>query len=204
MIFGTYYENNSYGQFWDWVTLGLRKFLRQNKTKLTSLLDLGTGPYAILSFYAHKLNENCMIIGADHCKELIDYAETINISSKIKFIYSDLFKNINGKFDFIIFNAPYIDLDLGKKLGVLHNENLVKRLSGGKNGIETISNFLLDVKNYLNNDGICALGVNSFYIKDNVIRNLIEKANLNLVSVSRNWFTKANIYIIKYNNKHEM
>jgi release factor glutamine methyltransferase len=199
-----YYENSSYGQFWDWVSLGLRKFLRQHKDKLTSLLDLGTGPYAILSFYAHKLNENCTILGADHCKELIENAEKINTSNKIKFIYSDLFKNIDEKFDFIIFNAPYIDLDFGKKIGVLSNEDLVKRLSGGKNGIETISSFLLDVKNYLNNGGICALGVNSFYIRENIIGNLIEKANLNLVSVSRNWFTKANIYIIKHKNKHEM
>jgi release factor glutamine methyltransferase len=198
-LFGICYENNSYGGYWDWVTIELRNFLRQHKHKLTSLLDLGTGPYGILSLYAHKLNENCKIVGADYCKELIENIETINTSHKIKFIHSDLFKNINEKFDFIVFNAPYIDLDFGEKIGVLQDEMSIKRWSGGKNGIETISRFLFNVKKYINTEGICALGVNEFYVEDKIIIELIEKANLNLQSVSRNMFTKANVYIIKTN-----
>jgi len=196
-LFGIHYKNDTYGGYWDWVTLKIRNYLRQNKHKLTSLLDLGTGPYGILSFYTHKLNNNCTVVGADYCKELIENVNAINTSGKIQFIHSDLFKNISEKYDFIIFNAPYIDQNFGEKLGILKDELSIKRWSGGQNGIETISSFLVNVKNHLNSGGECVLGVNGFYVKDNHIKGLIEKANLKLSSVSRNRFTKANIYIIK-------
>ena len=198
ILFGIYYKNRNYGGYWDWVTLGLRNFLRQNKDSLTKLLDLGTGPYGVLAFYAHKLNCGCKIIGADYCAELIENVNSIDSPKDIKFIHSDLFSNITDKFDFIIFNAPYIDLNFGKSIGVLNNKLSEKRWSGGNGGIETIINFLSSVESYLTTNGLCALGVNGFYVKDKVVRDLIVESNFQLFSVSKNLFTKANIYVLKH------
>ena len=62
-------------------------------------------------------------------------------------IKSDLFEKINGKFDLIVFNPPYLPTD--------ESEPLDSRLAttGGKNGSEIINRFLKQAKNYLKKDG---------------------------------------------------
>jgi len=66
-------------------------------------------------------------------------------------VYSDLFENIPGKFDIIIFNPPYLPED--------SREPKDSRLAttGGKNGNEIILRFLEQAKNYLNNRGVIFL-----------------------------------------------
>jgi release factor glutamine methyltransferase len=62
-------------------------------------------------------------------------------------IYSDLFDNINGKYDLIVFNPPYLPED--------SRESPESRISttGGSKGIEIIIRFLKNAKNYLEEDG---------------------------------------------------
>jgi release factor glutamine methyltransferase len=62
-------------------------------------------------------------------------------------VKSDLFKNIKGKFDIIIFNPPYLPED--------KREPKDSRLAttGGKKGSEVINKFLKQAKSHLNKDG---------------------------------------------------
>jgi len=62
-------------------------------------------------------------------------------------VYSDLFEKINGKYDLIIFNPPYLPLDL--------RESQDSRIAttGGKKGSEIINRFLNQAKNYLTKNG---------------------------------------------------
>lgn len=62
-------------------------------------------------------------------------------------VESDLFENIKGKFDLIIFNPPYLPCD--------KNEPRDSQLAttGGKSGSEIINRFLKQAKNYLTPDG---------------------------------------------------
>jgi len=62
-------------------------------------------------------------------------------------IYSNLFENIEGKYDIIIFNPPYLPED--------KDEPKSSRLSttGGKTGSEIIIRFLQQAKKYLNKNG---------------------------------------------------
>lgn len=62
-------------------------------------------------------------------------------------IYSDLFENIEGKYDLIIFNPPYLPEDV--------REPANSRISttGGRKGNEIILRFLKQAKNYLNKNG---------------------------------------------------
>ncbi len=59
-------------------------------------------------------------------------------------IKSDLFENINGKYNLIIFNPPYLQENK-------HDKKL--DTTGGKKGDEIILKFLNQAKNYLNKDG---------------------------------------------------
>lgn len=201
LLFSKWYEENKFGGYWDWVTLEFRQVLKKHLTKNDYLLDLGTGPYGILSFYSNSLQRNCDITAVDYCAELIDHAQKIKPSNTIKFLHSDLFEKIENKYNIIVFNAPYIDLQYGKKIGVLNDEMSERRWSGGNKGTETISRFLSDATNYLFDDGICALGINNFYIDDKLVKKLIENSNFKLFSNSKNRLTKANIYLLKKERK---
>jgi len=61
-----------------------------------------------------------------------------------KIIHSDLFKNIKDKYDWIIFNPPYLPEDKFDK---------EKDTTGGKKGSETINEFLKQAKKHLKKDG---------------------------------------------------
>ncbi len=73
-------------------------------------------------------------------------AQQHNISA-IQFFESDLFSNVTGTFDVIIFNPPYVPADGDIK----DIEDFAYH--GGVNGRQTIDHFLLQVEKYLNPRG---------------------------------------------------
>lgn len=72
----------------------------------------------------------------EHCKDL-----------GFNCIYSNLFENVEGEFDLIIFNPPYLPQN--------SKEPLDSQLAttGGKTGSEIINEFLKQTKNYLTENG---------------------------------------------------
>ena len=78
-----------------------------------------------------------------------------------RIIQSNLFKNIKGRFDLIIFNPPYLPED--------KNEDIESKLitTGGKFGSELINNFLKQSKYHLNKNGKIILLTSSLTKKIN-------------------------------------
>jgi release factor glutamine methyltransferase len=68
-------------------------------------------------------------------------------------VHSDLFKKIDGQFDLIIFNPPYLPA---------HKYDKEKDTTGGKKGDETILSFLQQAKAHLNPKGTIFLITSSF------------------------------------------
>jgi release factor glutamine methyltransferase len=75
-----------------------------------------------------------------------------------KFVVSDLFSNINGKFNTIIFNPPYLPSDDKKHLAY----------DGGKSGRDLINRFMNSYKSKVAEDHVVLLLESSFndYGKD--------------------------------------
>ncbi len=190
-FFAFYPEDRKYKNYWDWTTLELRKILKKNSGKALSLLDMGTGPYAVLAIYgAIKLNYK-QITACDKIEELLLNAKKQRHSDKICLIHSDLFKNIVGKFDLIVFNSPYIDDRTGNHLGIFNESLSQKRWSGGHDGLEIIRQFIKETAEHLTENGIAALGFNCFYITINQVKMEIEYYHLNIKKINYNVFTKA-------------
>src|SRR3989344_2309934 len=96
------------------------------------ILDLGTGS-GIQAEIALRHTKN--VLAVDINEEAVNYVKNKNIKAKV----SDLFSNINEKFDLIIFNPPY-----------LPNENLEDKESrlittGGKYGYEILERFFSQI-----------------------------------------------------------
>lgn len=118
----------------------IQKHTKEFCTPESIVLDLGTGS-GILAFEA--ASKARQVVACDINKEVIDKLKKINKTSNIKFIKSDLFSKITGKFDLIIFNPPYLPV---KKIKYVD-------LDGGKNGTEIIERFLKDARKYLKKEG---------------------------------------------------
>ncbi|AEK18947.1 putative methyltransferase [Methanococcus maripaludis X1] len=121
--------------------------------KNKSVLDVGTGS-GIQAINAVKQGA-LKVIGIDINPYAVDCAK-INSelneidSKKLFFKTGDLFKNIDEKFDVILFNAPYLPTSDEEKL----EKYLNYAFDGGKDGREVLDKFLDEVANYLKKDGI--------------------------------------------------
>src|SRR3989338_108603 len=118
----------------------LERWVRQHAKG--NVLDMGTGS-GIQAIAAAQSTGVKSVLAADVQKGVIGYCKSCIKNRKIKFVQSDLFKKIKGKFDTIIFNPPYLPQEL--KLKDLTTE-------GGKKGYEVIEMFLNDVNAFLKPD----------------------------------------------------
>jgi len=66
-----------------------------------NVLDMGCGS-GILSLEAMKYSKD--VLGVDSNEECVEHCK----KKEINVVRSDLFSNVNGKFDLVIFNPPYL------------------------------------------------------------------------------------------------
>ena len=93
-----------------------------------SVLDMGTGS-GIQAIAAAKLRDVKSVLAVDVQKSVVEHCRKTIISRKINFRRSNLFENVAGKFDTIIFNPPYLPEDVALK---------DITVEGGKKGYEML------------------------------------------------------------------
>jgi len=115
------------------------------------VLDLGTGS-GIQGITAAL--KGCRVTFADIDGNAIEAAKKNAQLNGVKgdFVISNLFANIGGSFDTIIFNPPYLPSEGKKEIA----------LDGGKDGREIVERFLRDYKSHLKPGGLVLLLESSF------------------------------------------
>jgi release factor glutamine methyltransferase len=93
--------------------------VREFKGKVKSVLDVGTGSGVILlSLLSHGVGQSG--IGVDISNAALEVAninlQKLNLQSKARLLHSDRLQNIDGVFDLIISNPPYIKAQSHKNL----------------------------------------------------------------------------------------
>jgi len=108
------------------------------------VLDIGCGS-GIQSETALKNTKN--VTGVDINPNAVKHCKASKYTKGAKFLKSNLFSNIKGKFDTIIFNPPYLPDAKDPK-------EIKAYTTGGKKGYEIIEKFIKDADSHLNDDGI--------------------------------------------------
>ena len=153
-------------EFWVKETIEIiKKSYSQNERSLVlgvslyiRILDIFSGSGCIgLAILKHIKNASVDFADIDRkCLEQAKINCQINKISpaRYKIIKSDVFKNIKGKYDFILANPPYIAETRKSKIqkSVLKYEPR-QALFGGKDGLFYIRRFLKEAKNHLNKEG---------------------------------------------------
>lgn len=104
------------------------------------VLDVGTGS-GIQALTALEKTKDVLAVDVD--EEAVEYVKKKGVNA----IVSDLFSNVEGKFDLIIFNPPYLPEDE-------HEDEESKRVTtGGKEGFEVLERFLKEAKKFLKENG---------------------------------------------------
>lgn len=123
------------------------------------ILDLCCGTGAIALSLKNKL-EDSFITCSDISEEAINLSRknAHNLNKEIEVIQSDLFENIEQKYDVIISNPPYIGEDEEIESVVLNHEPHLA-LFAKENGLEFYIKILKDARNYLNDKYLIAFEI---------------------------------------------
>ncbi len=104
-----------------------------------SFLEIGAGSGIHLETAKSLGIKKENIFSSDIDKKSVSHCNLLEFNC----IHSDLFENISGKYDLIIFNPPYLPEDAREP------KSSKLETTGGKKGNEIILRFLKDAKNYL-------------------------------------------------------
>ena len=143
-----------------------------NKNKF-KILDLCTGSGIIAITLKKELEQVSVdIIASDISEEALEVAKENSQShdATIKFIKSDIFNNIDDKFDIIVSNPPYID----RKDEVTMQDNVLKydphlALFAEEEGMYFYRKIIEQAKDYLNENGVIFFEI-GYDQKDKIIK----------------------------------
>lgn len=130
------------------------------KDKNLKVIDIGTGS-GIIAITLNKENKHLQITATDISNKALKVAKKNqkNHQTNIKFVNTDLYKNIKDKFDVLISNPPYINENSTKiQKQVLKNEPHLA-LFGGKDGLNYYRNILKNIKSILKENHIIAFEI---------------------------------------------
>lgn len=117
-----------------------------------SMLDMCTGSGAI-AISAKLALPKVSVVGADISKKALKTAKknAKNLGAQVVFVHSNMFKNIQGHFDILVCNPPYIATEQLKQLDKeVQNYDPQKALDGGVDGLDFYRLIAVEAPKHLN------------------------------------------------------
>jgi len=159
------------------------------------VLDMGTGS-GILAIEAARNADSVVAVDINPIALRIAKRNALKHSIRnLSFRRSDLFSNVRGRFDLVIFNPPYLPQD---------KEIEDSAIYGGKHGHETVERFLCEAGSHLADDGAILLLFSSLTgkkrVEELIAANLFEQRQL---STQHIFFEDLYVYLLKKSPLHK-
>ena len=182
---------------WDGTSLILRKGIRRYAHDGQRVLDLGTGHLGLLAIYC-AVTHQVKLVAVDVSEEFVENARLVASASHASFIdfrQSDLFSNVDGTFDLIVANVPYIPTEIGNVFQKPHEYPEI--WDGGRDGLDHERQVIANVARFLNREGILLLGIDTFYVPRSTTLSLVRNSgNLELREIIESWISRSEVYVI--------
>lgn len=161
----------------------LQKYVK--KYAKDKVLDMGSGSGIQAEAALTKTKD---VLAADIDEESLNLLK----NKCIKCIKSDLFSNISGKFDLIIFNPPYLPDEESEDMKI---KNVT---TGGKIGYELLIKFLKQAKTHLKVGGKILIVFSSLTNKNKINTNLKSlKYKFKCLEIKKLFFEELYVYLIE-------
>lgn len=169
----------------------------KNSNKTYKVLDLCAGSGAIGISIA-KYVDNAEVLEADISTKVLEIAKTNanrnNVYKKLQFVHSDMFNNIQDKFDIIVSNPPYIKTNIIKTLDKeVQNEPHIA-LDGGEDGLDFYRIIVDNAYKYLKPNGYICLEI-GYDQKEEIIKLLNQSKKYINISSERDLYGNDRIVI---------
>ncbi|MBE6485831.1 MAG: methyltransferase domain-containing protein [Methanosphaera stadtmanae] len=131
-------------------------FLLIDNLKIKSsdkVLEIGTGSGIVSITASLKCHEVTSTDINPHAIKCAKNNIKLNKRENITVFLSDLFENINDKYDLILFNTPYLPVIEEEHV----DDDYSKAWDGGESGRDVIDKFIKQAPGYLKKDGIIQL-----------------------------------------------
>ena len=147
---------------------------KYTENKTIKILDLCTGSGAI-AISLGKYIQNAEITAIDISKEAIKVAaKNAEMNGvKIQFVQSNMFENINEKYDIIVSNPPYIETNVLCKLPKEVQNEPRLALDGGEDGLDFYREISKKAYRYLNDRGFLVMEIG--YNQKNTVIEILSK-----------------------------
>ena len=142
--------------------------------KNPKILDIGTGSGCI-AITLKKEIPNSIVDASDISLKALKIAKenTLNNKVDINLIQSNIFENINKKYDVLISNPPYIDINDTEIMDIVKNNEPHSALYAPNKGLFFYKEILKNSKNYLNEKSFIAFEIGykqAYEIKEIVLK----------------------------------
>jgi len=171
-----------------------------NKNNYKNIIDIGTGCGAIAISIA-KYCSNTAVTAVDISEYALDTAKqnalNNNVYDKIKFVKSNIFSNINDKYDVIISNPPYIESNIVQTLEPqVKNFEPIVALDGGKDGLYFYNKISNNAYKYIKNGGMIFFEIG--YNQANSVFNILAKNNFKDIKIIKDLSDNNRVVFARY------
>ncbi|MFA5412209.1 MAG: HemK2/MTQ2 family protein methyltransferase [Candidatus Micrarchaeia archaeon] len=158
------------------------------------ILEIGTGS-GLASILNAKTNPSNEVLATDINPAAIECAKKnaeANGAKNIHFLQSNLFEKVEGKFDSILFNPPYLPTSKDERVP----GNLNYAFDGGEDGRKTLDIFLEEFDKFLAPKGVLLLVQSSLNSTEKTLATLQGKGFATRILEERPFFFEI-IYLIE-------
>ena len=147
-------------------------YIKKYLNKKVDILDIGTGSGCISIVLKDKVDSNVDAVDISNDALEVAKSNSKKYNLDINFIQSDVFSNVNKKYDVIISNPPYIDIN-EEIMDLVYNNEPHLALFADNNGLYFYEKIIKESSNYLNDKFIMAFEIG--YMQGNDIVNIAKE-----------------------------